>query len=50
MIIENFQTQQDPFARSAQGVKIIYHEILLLIKFLQTKPQNKNMITNFYDL
>ena len=48
---KNFQTyQQDPFSRNAQGVSKIYHEVLLLIKFLQTKPQIKNMNINYYDL
>ena len=46
----NFQTQQDPFARNAQGTSRIYHEGLLLMKFLQTKPQVKNMNSNYYDL
>ena len=48
---ENFQTNnQDPFAKNAQGISKIYHEVLLLIKFLQTKPQVKNMNINYYDL
>ena len=48
---KNFQTQdQDPFSKNAQGVSKIYHEVLLLMNFLQTKPQVKNMNTNYYDL
>ena len=47
---ENFQTQQDTFGKIAQGISRIYHEVLLLMKFLQTKPQIKNMIINYYDL
>ena len=48
---KNFQTNnQDPFARNAQGISKIYHEVLLLMKFLQTKPQVKNMIINYFDL
>ena len=48
---KNFQTnQQDPFSRNAQGISKIYHEVLLLMKFLQTKPQVKNMNINYYDL
>ena len=44
---KNFQTnQQDPFSKIAQGISKIYHEILLLMKFLQTKPQVKNMNIN----
>ena len=46
----NFQSEQDPFTRNAQGISNIYHEVLLLMKFLQTKPQIKNMNFNFYDL
>ena len=34
---------EDPFAKIAQGVSKIYHEVLFLMKFLQTKPQLKNM-------
>ena len=48
---KNFQTQdQDPFAKNAQGISKIYHEVLLVMKFLQTKPQVKNMNINYYDL
>ena len=47
---KNFQTQEDPFAKNAQGISKIYHEVLLLMKFLQTKPQVKNMNINYYDL
>ena len=48
---KSFQThQEDPFAKIAQVIGKIYHEVLLLIKFLQTKPSSKNMTINFYDL
>ena len=48
---KNFHTNnQDPFARNAQGLSKIYHEVLLLMKFLQTKPQIENMNINYYDL
>ena len=47
---KNFQTQQDAFARNAQGISKIYHEVLLLMKFLQNKPQVKNMNIKYYDL
>ena len=46
----NFQTQEDPFAKIAQDVSKIYHGVLLLMKFLQTKPQVKNMNINYFDL
>ena len=35
-----FQPQEDPFAKNAQGISKIYHEVILLMNFLQTKPQN----------
>ena len=48
---ENFRTNnQDPFSRNSQGINKIYHEVLLLVKFLRTKPEVKNMNTNYYDL
>ena len=48
---KNFQTQdQDPFSRNAESLSKIYHEVLLLMKFLQTKPQVKNININYYDL
>ena len=46
----NFQSQEDPFCRNAQGISKIYHEVLLLMKFLQTKPQVKNMNIDYYNL
>ena len=46
----NFQSQQDLFSRNAQGISKIYHEVLLLMNFSQTKSQVKNMNTNYYDL
>ena len=47
---KNFQTQEDPFSKNAQGKSKIYHEVLLLMKFLQTKPEVKNLNNNYYDL
>ena len=48
---KNFQiNNHDPFAKNAQGISKIYHEVILLMKFLQTKPQVKNMNINYYDL
>ena len=37
----NFQTQEDTFSRNAQAISKTYHGVLLLMKFLQTKPQKK---------
>ena len=47
---KKFQTQKDPFSRNAQGISKIYHELILLMKFSQTKPQVKNMNINYHDL
>ena len=48
--IMNIRMDNDPFAKNAQSISTIYHELLLLMKFLQTKPQVKNMNITFYDL
>ena len=40
---KNFQTQKDPFSK-------IYHEVLLLMKFFQTKPQIKNTNIHYFVL
>ena len=48
---KNFQTQhEDPFAKKAQSISKNSHEVLLLMKFLQTKPQVKNMNIKYIDL
>ena len=41
---------QDPFAGNAQSISKVYHEVLIIMKLLQTKPPVKNMIINYYDL
>ena len=46
----NIRFDEDPFARNAQGISKIYHEVLKLMKFLHTKPQVKNMNINYFDL
>ena len=46
----NIRFDKDPFAENAQDISKIYHEVFLLMKFFQTKPQVKNMNLNFYDL
>ena len=46
---KNFQTNnQDPCAKNAQSTRKIYHEVFLLMKFLQTKVKNMNI--NYFDL
>ena len=37
----NIRFDEDPFAKNTQGISKIYHELLKLMKFLQTKPQVK---------
>ena len=46
----NVRFDGDPFAKNAQGISKIYHEVLLIMKFSQTMPQVKNMMINYYDL
>ena len=46
----NFQTQEDPFSKNAQGNSKIYHKVLLIMKFLQTEPQVKNMNIDYSNL
>ena len=36
---KNFQTQEDTFSKNAQGISKIYHEVLIILKILRTKPQ-----------
>ena len=40
---------EDPFAKNGQSISKIYHEVLLLVNLLQTKPQVKNMNIKYYD-
>ena len=48
---KNFQSNNtDPFSKNSQGIAKIYHEELLIMKFLQTKPQVKKMDIIYYDL
>ena len=41
---------EDSFAGNARVISKIYHEVINLLKFLQTKPQVNKMNRNFYDL
>ena len=47
MNIRNFKIEQITFSKNAQGISKLYHEVLLLMKFLQIKPQVENM-KNYY--
>ena len=44
----NFQFE-DLFSKNSEGINKIYHEVSSLTKFIQTKPQVKNM-NSYYDL
>ena len=46
----NIRFDEDPFAKNAQSIIKIYHEVLKLMKFSQTKPQVKNMNIKYFDL
>ena len=46
----NIRMNEGPFARNAQGMSKIYLEVFLLMKFLQPKPQVKNMNNIYYGL
>ena len=48
--ILNIKVDEDTFGNNAQGFSKIYHELLLLMKFLQTKPQVKDMNIKSSDL
>ena len=50
MIIKNFRFEEDAFAKIAQGIKKTCHEVLLLMKVLQTKPLAKNTNIIYYVL
>ena len=45
-----FQFEEDSSSRNVEGVGNVYHEVLLLMQFSQTKLQVKNMVINYYDL
>ena len=46
----NIRMNEDHFNKNGQSISEIYHEVLLLMKFSQTKPEVKRMNINFYDL
>ena len=47
---KTFKIEEDPLPENAQSVSKTFHEILLLMKVLQTKPQVKNTNIIYYDL
>ena len=49
MNIGNFKFE-NTFSKNSQGISKIYREVLLTMKFLQTKPEVKSMNINYHDL
>ena len=50
MNIGIYKFEEDPLSKNADGISKYYHEVLLLMNFLQTKPQLKNVDNKYYDL
>ena len=48
MNIRFFKFEENLFSKNAQGISKRYHEVLLLMKFLQYKPQIRNMKIIFF--
>ena len=48
--IMTIRINEDLFARNGQSISKNYHEVLLLKKLLQTKPQVKKIDIKHYDL
>ena len=46
----SFQFKENPFSKSAEGSSKSFHEVSLLLKYLQTKRQVMNMNKIYYDL
>ena len=46
----SFQFQEDCSSKNVQNIDKIYHEVMLLMIFLQTGPQVKNMSITYFDL
>ena len=46
----SFKFEGNPFSKNTESNSKTYHEVLLLMKFLQTIPQVKNMNVKYYDL
>ena len=45
-----FQFEEDPFSKDARGISKIYHEVFLLLKFSQKKPNVKGMNFDYQSL
>ena len=47
---KTFQFEEDPLAKNAQSTAFTVYELLILMKFLQTKPQVESKNISYYDL
>ena len=43
MKYKNYRFEENPFAKNPQNFSQIYHEVFLLMKYLQTEPQVESM-------
>ena len=50
MKISNFRYEEKTFTKNVPGISKISHEVLLLMKLLENKPQINNTKINYYDL
>ena len=48
--IMDLRMDEDHFARNAQGISKIYHDVLSLLKLSQNKPEVRSTKFNYYDL
>ena len=46
----NFHFEEDPINKHAQGIVFIMHEVMVFLKYSQTKPQVKNKNIIYFDL
>ena len=45
----NFQFEEETFSKGVQSISKDYHDLLIFLKFLRTKPQVSSMIIIYYD-
>ena len=50
MKYKNSKFEEDDFSKNAQGFSKICYEVLVFMKFLQTRPQHKHFNIIYYDL
>ena len=45
-----FHFEKDRFAKNAQNISKFFHEVLIVMKLSQKKPQVKGLNKNYHDL